>query len=108
MRFPQRETDVRPGPLTTIHRASAGRTRLVVEALRGSGVKIYTYVIAVDGGAAPNREPPLTTLAICKPRIRRGANPGAMVLAFNGAALGGDSNGVRWAGVVHEKLTFAE
>jgi hypothetical protein len=71
-------------------------------------LKVYTYVIATDAGGAPNYAPPCLTLAICKPRIRRGAKPGDLVLAFNGARLSTDRNGVRWAGIVSEKFTFMD
>lgn len=48
------------------------------------------------------------TLAVCKPRIRQGAEVGDLVLAFTGKTLGPEPHAVRWAGIVAEKLTFAE
>lgn len=71
-------------------------------------MKVYTYVIATDAGGAPNYAPPCLTLAICKPRIRKSAKPGDLILAFNGTQLGTNPHGVRWAGIVSEKLTFVE
>lgn len=71
-------------------------------------MKVYRYVIAFDEGAAPNYQTPMTTLAICKPRIRAGAQVGDLVVAFSAARLSPEPHGVRWAGVVSEKLTFAE
>lgn len=71
-------------------------------------MKVYRYVIAFDEGAAPNYQAPMTTLAICKPRIRSGAQAGDLVMAFSAARLSPEPHGVRWAGVVSEKLTFAE
>lgn len=71
-------------------------------------MRVFTYVQVYDGGSAPNYEPPAVTLAVCKPRIRMAARPGDLVLAFSGRRLGVDPHGVRWAGVVAEKLTFAE
>ncbi len=71
-------------------------------------MKVYTYVIATDAGSAPNYDPPCLTLAICKPKIRSTAEPGDLVLAFNGAALGRNPHGVRWAGIVAEKLSFTD
>jgi Nucleotide modification associated domain 2 len=50
-------------------------------------MKVWTYVITTDKGAAPNFEPPEATLTICKPRIRRKAELGELVLAFNGVRL---------------------
>jgi hypothetical protein len=71
-------------------------------------VRVYRYVIRVDAGSAPNYDPPFVTLAICKPRIRRAARVGDMVLAFSGGNLSPEPHGVRWAGVVSEKMTFEE
>lgn len=77
-------------------------------------MELYCYVIACDAGHAPNYDPPFTTLAICKPRIRKGAKErkgteeGDAVLAFTGVKLSLEPHAVRWAGVVKEKLTFTE
>jgi hypothetical protein len=71
-------------------------------------MKIWRYVIVNNAGAAPNYGPPLTTLAICKPMIRKGAKPGEMIIAFAGKPILSDPNRVVWAGVVREKLTFEE
>lgn len=72
-------------------------------------MRIHTYVIAVDSGAAPNYDPPCTTLAVCKPRIRRTAQPGELVLAFAGAKENPhEPHTVVWAGIVSEKLPFAD
>jgi hypothetical protein len=71
-------------------------------------MRVFTYVQVYDGGSAPNYDPPAFTLAVCKPRIRMTARPGDLILAFSGRRLGLDPHGVRWAGVVAEKLTFAE
>jgi hypothetical protein len=69
---------------------------------------LWRYVIVADGGAAPNFEPPLTTLAICKPMIRKGACRGDMILAFAGRPIDRDPHKVVWAGIVDEKLTFEQ
>lgn len=72
-------------------------------------MRVHTYVIVVDSGAAPNYDKPCTTLAVCKPRIRRKANVGELVLAFAGAKVNPhEPHTVVWAGVVAEKLSFAE
>jgi hypothetical protein len=42
--------------------------------------KLYSYVIPVDDGAAPNPYGGVCTLTICKPAIRRSAEPGNWVL----------------------------
>ncbi|MBS1994774.1 MAG: hypothetical protein JSS86_00630 [Cyanobacteria bacterium SZAS LIN-2] len=70
-------------------------------------MKLRTYVIQDDFGSAPNYDPPGVTLAICKPKIRKGAVLGDVVLAFEGSGLGANPHAVVWAGVVEEKLTFA-
>ena len=71
-------------------------------------MKLWRYVIRNNDGSAPNYDPPLTTLAICKPRIRKGAQPGDLVLAFAGREIAPDSHRVVWAGIVREKLRFEE
>jgi len=65
-------------------------------------------VIATDAGSAPNYDAPCVTLAICKPRIRLSAQPGDLVLAFNGSTLHPNPHSVRWAGIVSEKLSFTD
>jgi hypothetical protein len=72
-------------------------------------MRVHTYVIATDAGSAPNYDPPFTTLAVCKPIIRRKACVGDLVLAFAGRPVNPhEPHTVVWAGVVAEKLTFAE
>ena len=71
-------------------------------------MNLYCYVIVSDSGIAPNYDPPFTTLAICKPRIRRGASVGDVILAFTGCKISREPHVVRWAGVIAEKRTFAE
>ena len=72
-------------------------------------MRVHTYVIAVDAGSAPNYDPPCTTLAVCKPRIRRKAQPGELVLAFAGQSVNPhEPHTVVWAGIVAEKFTFAD
>lgn len=72
-------------------------------------MNIWTYVITVDCGSAPNYEPPATTLAICKPRIRKYAKEGEVVLAFNSVKfLPREPHSVRWAGVVSEVIPLAD
>jgi len=72
-------------------------------------VRVHTYVIAVDAGSAPNYDRPFVTLAVCKPRIRRKAEVGELVLAFAGKAVNPtEPHAVVWAGVISEKMSFAE
>jgi hypothetical protein len=70
---------------------------------------IHTYVIRIDAGSAPNYAPPMVTLAICKPRIRKRADVGDAVVAFAGKDVNPvDPHAVVWAGVVAKKIPFAE
>jgi hypothetical protein len=69
-------------------------------------MRLYTYVIQHDNGYAPNYEPPLCTLGLCKPRIRSASGVGNAVLAFTGSDLGREPHAVCWAGVIKKKLTF--
>jgi hypothetical protein len=71
-------------------------------------VRIYTYVIAIDAGSAPNYDPPFVTLTVCKPRVRNRATIGDCVLAFAGGDVNpSDPHAVVWAGVVTEVIPFA-
>jgi hypothetical protein len=66
---------------------------------------VWTYVITHDAGAAPNFDGGFTTLTVCKPRIRKSAQRGDIVLAFNGKKLNPyEPHSVRWAGIVTEVI----
>jgi hypothetical protein len=69
---------------------------------------VWTYVITIDNGGAPNYLPPATTLALCKPKIRQLAGRGDLVLGFNGQSLHPDPHSVQWAGVVGEVLPLED
>jgi Nucleotide modification associated domain 2 len=72
-------------------------------------MNVWTYVITHDDGGAPNFEPPWTTLTVCKPRIRKRARLGALVLAFNGARLNPtEPHSVRWAGIVSKVIPLRD
>jgi hypothetical protein len=74
-----------------------------------TAMKLLRYVVRYDREVAPNYDLPAVTLAICKPRIRRGAAIGDLVLGFATASDRGRSRyEVVWAGVVSEKLDFAD
>jgi hypothetical protein len=51
-------------------------------------MRLYTYKIVVDQGAAPNPFHGSCTLAICKPVIRRMAKPGDWVVGIGSKQLG--------------------
>lgn len=70
---------------------------------------VWTYVITVDAGAAPNFDLGLTTLTVCKPRIRKSAKRGDLILAFNGKRLNpNEPHSVRWAGVVTDIISLQD
>ena len=71
-------------------------------------MKAYAYVIATDSGVAPNFEAPMPTLAICKPKIRLGAESGDFVIGFTGKDISPEPHGVCWAGVIQDKRTLEE
>ena len=72
-------------------------------------MKLWRYVMTVDTGFAPNFAPPRTTLATCMPDIRKKAQRGEIVLAFNGKPLNADEpHSVRWAGVISQALPLAD
>ena len=72
-------------------------------------MNVWTYVIKVNSGGAPNFEGPFTTLTICKPRICRAAQRGDLVLAFNGKPLNPtEPHSVRWAGIVSEVISLKD
>lgn len=77
-------------------------------------MNLWRYVIQHDHGTAPNYTPPYVTLAICKPQIRKSAEPGDLIIAFSGQKLSHrnrmvhDPHNVVWAGIVSEKLSFGE
>ena len=76
-----------------------------------SNPDIYRYVVAYDGGTAPNPFAGWCTLAICKPRIRKAAKVGDWIMGFRARNLGNIRTGfghVLYAMQVEEKLTFAE
>jgi hypothetical protein len=49
-------------------------------------MKLYSYVVAYDGGSAPNPFWGFCTLAICKPKIRKHASVGDWVVGIGSAA----------------------
>lgn len=72
---------------------------------------IYRYVVRYDAGTAPNPHHGWCTLAICKPQIRKQAQPGDWVMGFRSRNLGGikcDIGHVLYAMQVEESLSFFE
>lgn len=73
-------------------------------------MRLYTYTIPYDDGAAPNPFHGMCTLAICKPRIRSTARVGDWVAGFGSInAPSGDLSGhLVYAMRVEEVLTMEE
>jgi hypothetical protein len=53
--------------------------------------RIYVYKLVSDVGAAPCVEDGLLSLAICKPMIRRAAEPGDLIFGFAGRSMCADA-----------------
>ncbi len=70
-------------------------------------MRLFTYCITYDTGAAPNPFWGLCTLAICKPVIRRVANVGDWVCA-TGSVEDGMENKVIYAMKITQKMTLEE
>ncbi|MGE0816174.1 MAG: hypothetical protein AB7O28_10680 [Vicinamibacterales bacterium] len=68
-------------------------------------MRVYSYVVAVDSGFAPNPFWDVLTLACCKPQIRRHAEPGDVIVGLTSRARG---NGMVYVAKVAEKLTFEQ
>lgn len=67
--------------------------------------RVFSYIVARDGGYAPNPFHGICTLACCKPKVRCIARPGDLVLGLSGRA---DGNRLIYGMVVAEKLSFAD
>ena len=70
--------------------------------------RVFRYVLATDNGTAPSYAPPCLTLTLCKPKIRKAAAAGDLVIAFAGSSLDCNPEAVVWAGLVTESLSLAE
>ncbi len=66
-------------------------------------MRVFSYVVVVDSGFAPNPFHGALTLACCKPKIREHADPGDLIVGLTGASRG---NRVVFVAEVDEKLTF--
>src|SRR5579872_1961476 len=73
-------------------------------------VRLFTYTIPIDDGAAPNPFHGMCSLAICKPDIRRVAEPDDWVVGLGSKnAPSGDLSGrLVYAMRVEEVLTLEE
>ena len=73
-------------------------------------MKLFTYCLRYDGGAAPNPYWGICTLAICKPAIRRTAEIGDWIVGLGSAhsPIGDISDHVVYAMKVTGKMTMRE
>lgn len=72
-------------------------------------MKLYSYIVTRDFGFAPNPFYNYCTLATCKPKIRRNADIGDIVVGIGSVAKGSSyKNRIIYAMVVSEKLTYDE
>jgi hypothetical protein len=73
-------------------------------------VTLYTYTVRVDRGSAPNPFWGICTLAICKPKIRRVAQPGDWVVGFGAKDVDGIDYSAKivYAMRVHQAMSFKE
>lgn len=69
--------------------------------------RLYSYIVRVDDGAAPNPYNGMCTLAICKPAIRRTACVGDWILG-TGSATAGLAGRMVYAMRVDEAITLEE
>ncbi len=68
-------------------------------------MKLYSYVVAIDDGFAPNPFYRFCTLATCKPKIRRYAQVGDWILG-TGSKKNGRQGTLVYAMRVTDKLTY--
>ena len=70
-----------------------------------AAMSLFTYIVATDIGFAPNPFFGYCTLACCKPKIRRAAQPGDWIVGLTPKARG---NRIVYAMRVAEKMSFAD
>ena len=69
--------------------------------------RLFTYVVAHDTGFAPNPFHGFCTLAVCKPRIRKGAKIGDWIIGTGSGAKGkGREGNIVFAMRVTEDMAF--
>ena len=68
-------------------------------------MRLFSYVITVDAGFAPNPYHDFCTLAVCKPKIRKTASVGDWVIG-TGSKMKGLQNRLIYAMRVTEEMKF--
>lgn len=74
---------------------------------RPDGPKLYSYVVDIDTGFAPNPHHGYSTLACCKPEIRKSAKVGDLIIGA-GSASKGRRGRVVYVMQVSETMGFQE
>lgn len=74
---------------------------------RPNGPRLYSYVVAIDTGFAPNPFHGYSTLACCKPNIRKTAMVGDLIIGA-GSASKGRRERVVYVMRVSESMSFQE
>lgn len=74
--------------------------------MNAAAPKMLVYIVASDKGLAPNITGEFCTLAVCKPFVRRSAQPGDIVVGMSTARHG--KNRLIYAMNVAEKISFAD
>ena len=72
---------------------------------RSSTMRLFSYIVASDTGFAPNPYHHICTLACCKPKVRRVARVGDLVIGLSGKKYG---NKLIYAMQVTETPSFEE
>lgn len=73
--------------------------------MRERGPNLYSYIVAFDGGLAPNPWWEYCTLAVCKPQIRRTADQGDWIVGLSPKKFG---HRMVYAMKIEEVLSFDE
>lgn len=71
-----------------------------------ANARLYTYIVAFDAGNAPNPYHGVCTLGICKPAIRRSAEPGDVIVGLDSATRA--KGRIVYCMVVDESLPWPE
>lgn len=67
--------------------------------------KVFSYIVAKDGGYSPNPFHGVCTLACCKPKVRRSARPGDLIIGLTAKSRG---HRLVYGMIVSEQISFAQ
>ena len=69
---------------------------------------MYTYILTSDTGFAPNPFHGVCTLCTCKPKIRKGAEPGDLIVGIASQQLGPYAGKLLYAMLVDEVIAIQD